>query len=162
GVGLAELLNRRHALLGGQARPLAVVEGVARDGDRVVDVGRSALGDAPDEFLRVRGDHVDGARPGGVDPLAADEQLPVLAHVLSPRSPVTARLEPVLSLRPARTALYFSTPSPRCGAGAGRPTRAPRPPPRRSSTRSPSPAARRTTRATGRGRCPAAASGRRR
>ena len=99
GVDVAEPLHGGDALLGRQPGPLALVEGGAGGGDGPVDVGRRALGHPADQLLGVGGDDLDDVGAGGVDPLAADEELLVDLHgfgcllgqsVISPRATLPA------------------------------------------------------------------------
>ena len=74
----------------------------AGGGDGPVDVGGGALGHAADDLLGVRRDDLDDVGAGGVDPLAADEELLVDLHravllcqtlaqtVISPRATLPA------------------------------------------------------------------------
>ena len=61
-------------LLVGQARPRALVEGLARRGDRPGHVGLLGLGDAEEELLARGVDDVDHGVRRGLHPLPADEE----------------------------------------------------------------------------------------
>ena len=74
------------ALLGRHRGPRALVEGLPRRRDGLVDVGGRGVRHPADDLLAVRRDDVDGGAALGGDPLAADEELIVDLHGRTPGS----------------------------------------------------------------------------